>query len=338
MTQTLARDTSVQMFLQPFAMLMADESITEIAVNRPGEVWFEKNSKWHTEKCEKVTTELIKALGVAVATYSEQDWTRETPLLSASLPDGSRIQLVRPPAVEEDRYSFTLRRPSRKVRTLEDYGLDGLFKRVRPVTGELSEPEKELKVLLEEQRYQEFMAKAVHARMNIVVSGATGSGKTTFMKGLVKEIPLEERLITIEDTRELFVPHGNAVHLLYSKGGQSGAKVEPKDLLQCCLRMKPDRILLAELRGDESLYYVRQAASGHPGSITSLHGGSAALAFEQMAIMIQDSRGGANLTFDVIKRLLILTVDVIVQFQNREGERFISEIYYKPERKLEAMA
>ena len=81
--------------------------------------------------------------------------------------------------------------------------------------------------------------------------------------------------------------------------------------------------MLAELRGDECLYYVRNAASGHPGSITSCHAGSPALAFEQLAIMIQDSPGGANLTFDVIKRLLGLTIDVVVQFQNHLGERFM---------------
>jgi type IV secretion system protein VirB11 len=137
--------------------------------------------------------------------------------------------------------------------------------------------------------------------------------------------------------RELFLPHKNAVHLLYSKGGQGKANVKPKDLLESCLRMKPDRILLAELRGDECLYYVRNAASGHPGSITSCHAGSPALAFEQLAIMIQDSPGGANLTFDVIKRLLVLTIDIVVQFQNHQGERFISEIYFNPLKKLEAM-
>jgi type IV secretion system protein VirB11 len=333
----LPREISVQMFLEPFAELMADEAVTEIAINGPGEIWFEKNSKWDVQKSDRVSDKSMKALGVAVATYSGQDWTTRMPLLSASMPDGSRIQLVHPPAVEEGRISFTLRRPARTVRTLEHYAKEGLFKRVRPMATKLSEAEQELKQLLADSDFEGFMRKAVKARMNIVVSGATGSGKTTFMKGLVHEIEKTERLITIEDTRELFVPHPNAVHLLYSKGGQSGSNVGPKDLLQCCLRMKPDRILLAELRGDEALYYVRNAASGHPGSITSIHGGSPALAFEQLAIMIQDSPAGANLTFDVIKRLLLLTIDVIVQFQNHDGDRFISEIYFDPERKLEAM-
>ncbi len=333
----VGRDTSVQMFLDPFSELIMDEGVTEIAVNGPNVIWFEKNSVWDSVGSERVTTAAIKALGVAVATYSAQSWSTNHPLLSASLPDGSRIQLVMPPAVEEDRLSFTLRKPSRSTRTLDDYGGQGLFAKIRPMVSELTPVEQQLQQLLQAGQYQAFLKSAVQARMNIVVSGATGTGKTTFMKSLVREIPAGERLITIEDTRELFVPHQNAVHLLYSKGGQSSAKVEPKDLLQSCLRMKPDRILLAELRGDECLYYVRNAASGHPGSITSCHAGTPALAFEQLAIMIQDSPGGKNLTFDVIKRLLTLTIDIVVQFQNHAGDRFISEIYFNPAKKLAAI-
>jgi type IV secretion system protein VirB11 len=271
-----------------------------------------------------------------VATFSNQRWDDRGPLLSASLPDGSRIQLVRPPAVESGRTSFTLRKPARVNRSLDDFSASGLFKKIRPMQNALMAHEIQLQELLCGGNYEQFLRLAVHSRLNIVVSGATGSGKTTFMKGLVQEIPQSERLITIEDVRELFVPQPNAVHLLYSKGAQSIAEVRPKDLLESCLRMKPDRILLAEVRGDECLYYVRNAASGHPGSMTSCHAGTPALAFEQMAIMIQDSPGGANLTFDVIKRLLTLTIDVVIQFQNVAGERFISEIYYEPQKKLTA--
>ena len=333
----LSRDASVNLFLAPFAEWLQDVEVTEIAVNRPGEVWFEKNSLWACKKHPLVTTAQLKALGTAIATYSNQQWDAKRPLLSASLPDGSRIQLVSPPAVEENCYSFTLRKPSQIIRTISDFAESGLFKKVRPMQSSLTDNESRLLRLLADKEYEAFLRLAVQARMNIVVSGATGSGKTTFMKGLVREIPMGERIVTIEDVRELFLPHQNAVHLLYSKGGQGMASVLPKDLLESCLRMKPDRILLAELRGDECLYYVRNAASGHPGSITSCHAGTPALAFEQLAIMIQDSPGGANLTFDVIKRLLTLTIDVVIQFQNHLGERFISEIYFNPQKKLEAM-
>ncbi len=335
----LPPDTSVRNFLRPFETLMNDDDVTEIAVNGPGEVWFEKNSGWSSEPNPAVTMDGIKALGVAVATFSFQVWDAARPLLSASLPDGTRIQLVMPPAVEDGRYSFTLRKPARSIRTLDDYAAQGLFSRIRPAAAALSATETRLQQLLADGQYKEFLELAVRSKLNIVVSGATGSGKTTFMKSLVQQIPARERLITIEDARELFLPHKNTVHLLYSKGGQNSSKVDAKDLLEACLRMKPDRILLAELRGSECLYYIRNAASGHPGSITSCHAGTPALAFEQLAIMIQDSPGGANLTFDVIKRLLTLTIDVVVQFSKTDdGARSISEIYYAPEKKLQAAA
>lgn len=335
--RTLERDTSVQTFLAPYRDLIENDDVTEIAVNDNGRVWYESNSTWSSRLSEQVADSNVKNLGTAVATFSKQKWDRTAPLLSASLPDGSRIQLVQSPAVEDGRTSFTLRRPAKISRSLDDFAKSGLFQQVREMQGVLLPHELQLKELLKSKNYEGFLRLAVESRMNIVVSGATGSGKTTFMKGLVREIPKNERLITIEDVRELFLPHENAVHLLYSKGSQSAANVKPKDLLESCLRMKPDRILLAEVRGDECLYYVRNAASGHPGSMTSCHAGTPALAFEQMAIMIQDSPGGANLTFDVIKRLLTLTIDVVIQFQNVGGERFISEIYYEPDRKLKAM-
>ena len=131
------------------------------------------------------------------------------------------------------------------------------------------------------------------------------------MKGLVEEVPQHERLITIQDTAELTLPnHPNVVHLFYSKDAQGTAKVTAKSLLEACLRMKPDRIFLAEVRGDECFHFVRLAASGHPGSITSVHAGSCALAFEQMSLMIRESGAGGGLRMAEIKWLLGVVVDV----------------------------
>ena len=124
------------------------------------------------------------------------------------------------------------------------------------------------------QDYEAFMRLAVASRKNILVSGPTGSGKTTWTKALIREIPAEERLITIEDAQELVLDrHPNHVRLFYSKDDQGLARVTPKQLLESCLRMKPDRILLAELRAEEAFDYLRNVNSGHPGSITSVHAG-----------------------------------------------------------------
>ena len=174
----------------------------------------------------------------------------------------------------------------------------------------------------------------VVCRKNIVVAGATGSGKTTFMKALVSHIPAQERLVTIEDARELFITQPNVVHLLYSKGGQSASNVTAKSCMEACLRMKPDRIILAELRGDESFYFIRNCASGHPGSITSCHAGSTRQAWDQLALMVKASQEGAGLEFETIKRLLKMTIHIVVHIAAHGGRRHITGIDFDPKRGL----
>ena len=153
----------------------------------------------------------------------------------------------------------------------------------------------------------------------------------------MREIPSSERLITIEDAPELVLTdHPNHVRLFYSKGDQGQARIAPRHLLEACLRMRPDRILLAELRSDEAFEYLRNANSGHPGSITSVHASSADLAFEQLTLLVKQSSGGSDLPRADIKSLLYLLVDIVVQFGVVGHERCIQEIWYDPARKREA--
>jgi type IV secretion system protein VirB11 len=199
--------------------------------------------------------------------------------------------------------------------------------------------EKHLLSLLEARDFEAFMQRAVAARKNILVSGPTGSGKTTWTKALIREIPAKERLITIEDAKELVLDsHPNHVRLFYSKDDQGLARVTPKQLLESCLRMKPDRILLAELRAEEAFDYLRNVNSGHPGSITSIHAGSCELAFEQLVLLVKQSPGGRELARADIKSLLYLLIDVVIQFGVEHHERFVREIWYQPERRRAALA
>src|SRR6202012_5297587 len=199
--------------------------------------------------------------------------------------------------------------------------------------------EKQLLQLLASGQYEAFMRLAVKGRKNILVSGPTGSGKTTWTKALIREIPSDERLVTIEDAKELVLDrHSNHVRLFYSKDDQGLARVTPKQLLEACLRMKPDRILLAELRSEEAFDYLRNVNSGHPGSITSVHAASAELAFEQLVLLVKQSRAGAELARSDIKNLLYLLVDVVIQFGVERHRRFVSEIWYDPVRKRRSLA
>lgn len=330
----VASTASVDFLMLPLAQFLAHPGVLEVVVNRPGEVFTETPTGWQRHPCERLTLAHCQALAQAVATYSAQQVDASRPVMSATLPGGERIQFVVPPAVAMECVSITIRKPSKVVRRLADFEAAGLFERVIPQRGELLPHERHLQSLLAGRRYADFFREAVRTRQTIIVSGQTGSGKTTFMKGLVEEIDPRERLITIEDAAELDLPHHpNSVHLFYSKGGQGVAQVCAKQLLESSLRMKPDRILLAEVRGEECFYFVRVAASGHPGSITSLHAGSCALAFEQMALMIRESAGGAGLELPEIKRLLTLVVDVVVQFGHDDQGRYIQEVYYDPAHK-----
>lgn len=312
---------------------MADPTITEICINRPGELWLEGRSGWRRIEVPGLSFERARQFCVSVVNESNtgQRITDIDPVVSLTFPTGQRAQFVIPPACDAGRLSITLRLPSRHVRTLDDYESDGFFDRIAERQGALSEIDGNLLALRTERRYADFFRHAVRGRKNIVVAGATGSGKTTFMKSLVAHIPHDERLVTIEDARELFIDQPNVVHLLYSKGGQSAANVTAKSCMEACLRMKPDRIILAELRGDEAFYFVRNCASGHPGSITSCHAGSTAQAWDQLALMVKASNEGAGLEFETIKRLLRLTIDIVVHIDAHGGRRAITGIDFDPE-------
>ncbi len=327
--------TSVVEFLRPLRAQLDEPGVLEICLNRPGELLVERTDGWRSVAAPDMTIERCLSLATAVATFCDQQINQERPLLSATLPSGERVQFVIPPAVPRGTVSITLRKPATLIKGLQAFEQEGLFERTvcaATVGNEIQPFEAELIQLKTAHRYANFLRLAVQKRQTIVVSGRTGSGKTTFMKGLIEEVPQQERLITIQDTAELTLPHHpNVVHLFYSKGDQGTARVTARSLLEeACLRMRPDRIFLAEVRGEECFQFVRLAASGHPGSITSVHAGSCTLAIEQMALMIRESGAGGGMTMDEVKRLLCLVIDIIVQFDRDERGRFISEIHYEP--------
>jgi len=318
---------------------LSDPEVTELCINRPGEIFLESAQGWRRERLAFADFDWCRRLAKLVANATRQRIDEQSPLLSASLPGGERIQLVLPPATRAGCVAITIRRPSDRVWSLEELGARGLFARARRSSEALDATERELLQLLEARSYEAFMRLAVRARKNIVVSGPTGSGKTTCTKALIREIAPEERLITIEDAQELILDqHANHVRLFYSKDDQGLARVTPKQLLEACLRMKPDRILLAELRSEEAFDYLRNVNSGHPGSITSVHAASAELAFEQLMLLVKQSRAGAELARADIKSLLYLLVDVVIQFGLERHERFVSEIWYDPQRKHRSLA
>ena len=322
--------------LSPF---LADSAVTELCINRPGEVYVETPAGWRSESLPCADFDWCQRFAKLVANSTHQRVDASAPLLTASLPGGERVQIVMPPATTTGCIAITIRRPSDEAWSIDDLERRGIFAQVRRAKLCLDETEAQLLGTMAAGDFTGFMRLAVRSRKNILVSGPTGSGKTTWTKALIREIPSHERLITIEDARELIMDrHPNHVRLFYSKDDQGVARVTPKQLLECCLRMKPDRILLAELRAEEAFDYLRNVNSGHPGSITSIHASSADLAFEQLVLLVKQNAAGRELARSDIKGLLYLLIDVVIQFGVESHRRFIKEIWYDPERKRRLMA
>jgi type IV secretion system protein VirB11 len=326
--------SALELNLRALRPILSDPEVTEVCINRPREAFVETRRGWERRALPFADFAWCRRLAKLIANSTRQRVDEATPLLSAALPTGERAQIVLPPATTAGTVAITLRRPSDTVWSIEELGRRGIFRATRRSTAALDETERELLRLLEAQEYETFMRLAVASHKNILVSGPTGSGKTTWTKALIREIPHQERLVTIEDAQELVLDtHPNHVRLFYSKDDQGLARVTPKQLLESCLRMKPDRILLAELRAEEAFDYLRNVNSGHPGSITSIHAGSCELAFEQLVLLVKQSAGGRELARRDIKSLLYLLIDVVIQFGVERHERFIKEIWYEPERR-----
>lgn len=315
-------------YLEPLRVFLDDESLTEVCVNRPREVWTEGRAGWVKHEVSALTFQHCRQLATLIASFNGKAISIDKPVLSAALPNGERVQVIVPPACEPHTVSITVRKPSMIDKTLEELDTEGAFEECADVDDALQPFEIELLKLKGDRKIKEFLDLAVRKHRNILIVGKTGSGKTTITKSLIRSIPAEERLITIEDVHELFLNmHENKVHLFYAREDEGGAKVTPKQALASCLRMKPDRILLAELRGDESWEFIKSVNTGHPGSISTMHANGAFEAFEQLTALIKDSRTGAHLDTNYIKHRLFTTLDVILFYHQRK----LREIYYDPE-------
>lgn len=311
-------------FLEPLGFLLDRTDVTDLYVNRPGEIWAETlggGIERHDlpDLSETILTRLVEQ----VAAWSHQGINRAQPLLSASLPDGSRIQAIAPPATRGP-MALAIRKHVAADLSLDDYAAEGAFDDA--VVGKRTD--RRIDTVLAEMRDRGdvpgLLRMAVRARRNILVSGGTSTGKTTFLNALIREIPTSERLITIEDTPELQVGHPNAVGLVAVRGALGEAQVSADDLVSASLRMRPDRILLGELRGPEAYAFLRAINTGHPGSMTTVHADSAEGAIEQIALLILQS--GTRLSRQDVQDYVRRSIGLFVQLDRVGGKRRVSEI------------
>lgn len=322
--------TALGTYLEPLDKLFAEEGIQEISINRPGEAWVERFGDMSYEAIPEFTIEHMQGLAHLIAQSTSQAISAEKPLLSATLPGGYRVQVVFPPACADNGVAMSIRKQATLQMTLETYEQLGAFANTKTVNAVHNPIDDVLTDLYTRGDVKAFIATAVKAKKNIIVSGGTSTGKTTFLNAALTVLPSTERIITVEDAREVMINHvPNRVHLLVSKGGQGLAKVTTQDLIEACLRLRPDRIIVGELRGAEAFSYLRAVNTGHPGSIATLHADTPALAMEQLILMIMQADLG--ITRDQIRAYVESVIQVIIQLKRGEkGKRYVSEIYWKP--------
>jgi type IV secretion system protein VirB11 len=319
----------LEAYLRPLACWLERPDVTDILINTAGEVWVESlGGEAERHDAPELTVTTLWRLATQIAAAAHQGISREHPLLSATLPSGARVQIIAPPATRGP-MAIAIRKHVVNDLTLDDYATSGAFERARlSKLDQRSSLDDRLQAALEEGRIADFLRDAIRARKNIIVSGGTSTGKTTFLNALLKEIPHSERLIVIEDAPEVRLEHPNSLGLIAVRGGLGEASVSVEDLLQASLRMRPDRIILGELRGAEAYSFLRAVNSGHPGSITTVHADSPRGAVEQIALMVL--QGGLNLSRGEIIEYVGGVVDVAVQLSRVEGRRLISEVAFRP--------
>lgn len=321
--------TALETFLIPLKPYFDEEGVSEISINKPGEIWIEKRGDMRHEFVEEFDFDHLRALGQLIAQSTEQHVSEEAPLLSATLPSGFRIQVVFPPACEAGKIAMSIRKQTIMDFDLDRYEALGAFQST--VVREQADPlDARLRKLLDTGEIKTFIQDAIRGKKNVIISGGTSTGKTTFMNAALKVISPTERIITCEDAREVDINHiPNRVHLLASKGGQGRAKVTTQDLIEACLRLRPDRIIVGELRGAEAFSFLRAINTGHPGSVATLHADTPALAFEQLILMVMQA--GLGISRDQIAEYVHNVINVVIQLKRGDkGRRFVSEVYFKP--------
>jgi len=321
----------LEAYLAPLSPWLSRPDVTDVLVNRPGEVWIETaNGTMSREPADQLTEVALQRLARQIAAASHQGVNREQPLLSATLPDGARVQVVGPPATRGG-VAMAVRKHLISDMSLDELSRDGLFEaaaRADPARDAAGDAE--LEAILDAGDLMGFLKAAVKRRKTMVICGGTASGKTTLLNALVKEIARTERLVVIEDAPEVRLDHPNAVGLVAVRGELGEAQVGPDALLAAALRLRPDRILLGELRGAEAFAWLRAVNSGHPGSITTVHADSPAGALDQIALLVLTS--GVDLGWDKVRTYVERVVDVVVQLDRTRGARRLTEVLFRPGR------
>ena len=316
---------ALEKHLEPLKPFLLEKGITEICINQPQVLFVEKNGVFTRHEVEILKFSFLEALANLIAEFNHKPFP--CPLLSDYLPTGERIQCIMPPACEKDKIIYSIRCHSRRTMRLQDYQKAGVFDDYAAIKeNTYHKTIDNLKTLHEQKDIFGFLELAIQSKKNLIISGGTGTGKTTFLNACLKLIPHTERLITLEDTREVNIKQPNTVNLLFNEEDE---QITASKLFKACLRLRPDRLFLSELRGSEAWSFLRAANSGHPGSMSTVHADTPQGCFNQLVFMMQQA--GSTSSEENLRAYIKSIIPIVIQLKrSAHAARFVEivEIYF----------
>jgi pilus assembly protein CpaF len=288
-------------FLKPIEHLILDDSISEVMVNGANQIFIEKAGFLQQVKGVSLGEKSLMVAVKNIARRLGDDISESKPILDSRLPDGSRVAAVIPPC-SLCGVTLTIRKFNARHFEMEDLINAGTLDRTLA------------------NRLEDYLL----ARKNILISGGTGTGKTTLLNILGKFIPEDERILLIEDTAEIQMAQPNLVRFEARQAQNGMPAVAIRDLLKAALRHRPDRIILGEIRGGEAFDLLQLLNTGHSGTLSTIHANSARQGLARFTSCVLQS--GVDLPYRAIKTNIGASLNVIVQVERRPGRRFISEV------------
>lgn len=310
--------------LLPIKKLLTDDNVNEVVINPDGKIFVEYADEAHMKCVDDVEMDEheIRSLGSNLAGETGNALGEEHPIVSGRVfvfGSDVRVQVVVPPAVETG-VSLSIRKYISQI--LHPGEITFLEGKAINVDEKRKSDQKEIEKMSSDGKLNQLFQVAIERRLNILVSGGTSSGKTTIARALLAMSHKSERLVTIEDAVELRPDHTNVVALVASR--REGSDRSTGKLLESALRMRPDRLVVGELRGSEAYNFLEAINTGHPGSISTIHADSPELALERIALMVMQT--GARLTRDDVIEYTRQTIDMIVQVGRKDGKRGVLEV------------
>ena len=304
-------------YLRPLEGTLNDPDVVEIAINPDGQVWVETQGSAHMTRLDGVTYTAAQSrdLATSIAGATQGQISEKRPLISGKIMHGAkpiRAQVVYGPIVEGGP-AISLRRYS--DRPLGIAKIELLHGALIDMDAVRRDKARAVVALTNAGEIEMAMRMCVDDQLNIVVSGGTSTGKTTFARALLAMVPAEERILTIEDAYELFPPQPNRVMLKADRMERSERTASK--LLETALRMRPDRIILGELRGEECKTFLDAINTGHSGSFTTIHADTAYKAIDRLALMVMSV--GINMSFEEVRRYCQMSIDIVVQLGRSDG-------------------